>query len=334
MPDSGFPKFAFAAAVISGLAVAAFFISSAVEAQEAENPSAAQFLAPQKIVWEFGLTINATGPASGISATVPVPRDWPEQKLLSATPQQSQNVSRSKFDEPTDESKQLLFTVNRMNGGDTAEALIRFEIEKRMTVAPKETGNLSIASPPPRTLRKFIKPSPSIESTHKRIQQIAEQLHDESLSGWQQVELIYKWVRDNIEYKFDTELHSCLEALDSGHGDCEELSSLFIAICRAMDIPARAVWIPGHTYPEFYLEDKNGDGHWFPCQAAGDYQFGAMTELRPILQKGDKFRLPGKSGYFRYLQPTLKARDARGELSIEWISREIKAPPVSAPTQP
>jgi len=74
-----------------------------------------------------------------------------------------------------------------------------------------------------------------------------------------QVEAIYDWVRENVEYKFDTQIHSCLDALDSGKGDCEELSSLFIAICRARDIPARAVWIPGHTYPEFYLLDERNE---------------------------------------------------------------------------
>ncbi len=91
-----------------------------------------------------------------------------------------------------------------------------------------------------------------------------------------------------------------------------------------MDIPAKAVWIPGHTYPEFYLEEKKGQGHWFPCQVAGQYEFGSMTELKPILQKGDRFRLPGKSGYVRYLQPSLLAKDAAGELSIEYISREVE----------
>ena len=80
--------------------------------------------------------------------------------------------------------------------------------------------------------------------------------------------------------------------LDDGVGDCEELSSLFIAICRAAGVPARAVWIPGHTYPEFYLVDEQGEGHWYPCQIAGaGHDFGRMPESKPILQKGDRFRI-------------------------------------------
>ena len=52
------------------------------------------------------------------------------------------------------------------------------------------------------------------------------------------------------------------------------------------------VWVPGHCYPEFYLEDAEGRGHWIPCQAAGTRAFGSMPEHRPILQKGDNFRVP------------------------------------------
>ena len=99
---------------------------------------------------------------------------------------------------------------------------------------------------------------------------------------------------------------------------------MFIAICRALKIPARAVWVPDHTYPEFYLEDEKGKGHWFPCQAAGDYEFGAMSDDRPILQKGDRFRRPNQSGFVRYLQPTLTAKDLKGDISIDWISRKVE----------
>ena len=86
-----------------------------------------------------------------------------------------------------------------------------------------------------------------------------------------------------------------MAALRDGTGDCEEITSLFIAICRAAEIPARTVWVSGHCYPEFYLEDDKGKGHWFPCQSAGAREFGGITELRPILQKGDNFRPPKNS---------------------------------------
>ena len=64
-------------------------------------------------------------------------------------------------------------------------------------------------------------------------------------------------------------MKGALAALRDGTGDCEEITSLFIAICRAADIPARTVWVPGHCYPEFYLVDDKGQGHWFPVPVGG-----------------------------------------------------------------
>ena len=49
--------------------------------------------------------------------------------------------------------------------------------------------------------------------------------------------------------------------------------------------------MPGHCYPEFYLCDEHGQGHWFPCQASGTEAFGGIPQHDPILQKGDSFRM-------------------------------------------
>jgi len=38
--------------------------------------------------------------------------------------------------------------------------------------------------------------------------------------------------------------------------------------------------------------DDKGKGRWFPCQSAGKREFGGISEMRPILQKGDNFRPP------------------------------------------
>ena len=71
-------------------------------------------------------------------------------------------------------------------------------------------------------------------------------------------------------------------------------------------MPARTVWVPGHCYPEFYLEDAEGKGHWFPCQAAGVRSFGGIDEKRPILQKGDNFTVPKRREKQRYVSEFLK----------------------------
>jgi hypothetical protein len=46
-----------------------------------------------------------------------------------------------------------------------------------------------------------------------------------------------------------------------------------------------------------------------------------MPECKPILQKGDKFKVPGYREPMRYNQPTLKARNAASDPQVTWIMR-------------
>jgi len=288
------------------------------------SAAASTFGKATRTVWEFGLEIKAADKASGITATVPVPMDWPEQTVRLLDDHRSKDVGNFRHRDLTKEAKQLQFKINRMSSEQDAVAYQQFEVMRRPIIKPKEPNQLTIATPVPGKVKRFLKPSPYIESRHQRIRTIADELKETHGDGpaWEWVEAIYQYVRETVKYKFDKQIHTCLDALDSGHGDCEELSSLFIAICRASNIPARAVWIPGHTYPEFYLVDSEGNGHWFPCQAAGGYEFGAMNETRPVLQKGDQFRLPGQRELVRYVIPTLSAKDGGAGVSLKWIARE------------
>ena len=279
---------------------------------------------PAESVWEFGLKLTSPSDARGITATVPIPMEWPEQKIEILSEEKSDGVGSIRFKNPTKQTQQFSFSVNRMTAGTPEMAVIRFKIKKSFIKRPKNTSEFTRGGKLPSEVRSFLKPSPFIESNSKEIRKIASSLEDNSLDAWSQVEKNYTWVRENIEYKFDKQIHSCLRALTVKHGDCEELSSLFIALCRAQGIPARAVWIPGHTYPEFYLTDANQKGTWFPCQAAGSYAFGEMPEPRPILQKGDRFRIAGQREEVRYLRPTLVAKQAPRGVAIEWIANPIE----------
>jgi hypothetical protein len=147
-------------------------------------------------------------------------------------------------------------------------------------------------------------------------------------TAWQLVEALYDWVRDNVEYK-EGPFKGAMDALKQGHGDCEELSSLFIALCRASGIPARTVWVPGHCYPEFYLSDEEGNGYWFPCQAAGSRDFGGIAEHRPILQKGDNFSDPDRPGKkLRYVSENVTGKHAVVKPKVKFIREPIG---ISAP---
>jgi hypothetical protein len=288
---------------------------------------------PAKVVWEMGLQLSVVGgEASGIVATCPLPVEWPEQSIKVLEEDISENVSRVTYKELDGAVRQMIVTVPRLQGGETARVVIRLEVDKSWIEAPSDPSTLTRPTKLTSDLRAYLQPSPFIESRDRKIQSLAQELLDEQRPAWQEIEGLFDWIRDNIEYRFDEKIKSCVQALDDGFGDCEEMSSLFIATCRAAGIPARAVWIPGHTYPEFYLVDRQGQGHWFPCQIAGEgHDFGRMPEYRPILQKGDRFRITGARTPQRYVKPTLTAKNASGTPKIEWILRPVTMPQADAP---
>jgi len=277
--------------------------------------------------WEMGIEVYAAGTVNGISAIFPIPIDWPEQKVKLISENKSKQVSRitTKFVGTDRSCKIAIVTIPRLKTGESARATLTFEIKKSHITEPKTKTEFQFSTTAKRKLRNYLIPSPFIESTHPRIKAIAKSSIESNLDSWKEVESIFNWVRTNIDYEFDEQIKSCITALENYKGDCEELSSIFIAICRAKGIPARAVWIPGHTYPEFYLEDKEGNGHWIPCQVAGgNNDFGRMPEDKPILQKGDRFKIPGHKSVQRYARPTLSAKNATANPTLKWITEKIE----------
>jgi transglutaminase-like putative cysteine protease len=136
------------------------------------------------------------------------------------------------------------------------------------------------------------------------------------------VESIYDWTWEQVHSDGTKPLKGALAALTTGTGDCEERTSLFVAMCRLKKIPARSVWIEKHTYPEFYLQDDLGNGHWIPCESLGERKFGGVGHYAPILQKGDSFRMSQQEQPQRYVAPTVSGMLSPGD--GQPVIREIR----------
>ena len=253
--------------------------------------------------WRAGMIIRASGGAcKGITGYAPVPADWPEQEV-SILKEEKTGGARISYEMVDGGAKIMNVHVGHLDGGDEAQAIVTVEIRRSTILPPEKTDIYSIPDPAklPYNIRLYLTPSPKIESGDPKIRQLAKEIGADQEKAWEHVEAIYDWVRKKIKYQ-NGPLKGALAGLKDGTGDCEELSSLFIAICRAANIPARTVWVPGHCYSEFYLVDNEGKGRWFPCQSAGKREFGGISEMRPILQKGDNFRpLKGTKERQRYM---------------------------------
>lgn len=274
--------------------------------------------------WQAGAIVSAdSGPCSGIVAYVPVPIDWPEQevKVLEEKVSPTAKISYQTVDATV---KLMVVRIGKLPAGDRGEALVTFEIKRSTLLPPEKTDGYHVPDPHKMDsrVRMYLTPSPMIESRSPKIRALAKEIGADKEKAWDQVEAIYDWVREKVKYK-NGPLKGALAALRDGTGDCEELTSLFIAICRARDIPARTVWVPGHCYPEFYLVDEEGNGHWFPCQAAGTKAFGGIPELRPILQKGDNFRPPYGPGNERQRYLAEHLTGSGGKPRVQFVRKML-----------
>ncbi len=235
--------------------------------------------------WVAGVIVRATGGScTGIRAYIPIPTDWPEQDV----PRSRKTFPRVKVSYRMVEGgvRQMVVEIPFLAAGEEAS------FDHHGNRAPSDsTSARYFGLRPSRTAKAATRRAslPSRQSWNR-----GDQFEDSVAlkatfvgrvgTAWEKVERIYDWVRDNIKYQ-EGPFKGALAALSDGTGDCEEMTSLFIALCRAGGIPARTVWIPGHAYAEFYLMDKEGKGYWFPCQLAGSRAFGEMNELAPFCKK-------------------------------------------------
>ncbi|HVA50584.1 MAG TPA: transglutaminase domain-containing protein [Pirellulales bacterium] len=280
-------------------------------------------ISPEKAVeqWKIGLVVTAkSGPCGGMVGSFTLPGDWPEQEVRIL----NENFSPLAVvtDRMIDTVKQLVVTIDRLPAGDDAPVLVTVEITRHPLLPPGNTSDLLKVSPKklPKDVRIHLGPSPGIETQHGKIKALAKNILQQSSAAtdWERVEVIFDWVRKNIEPRDKQTQPSAYQTLRDKASNHEGLCWLFIALCRVSEIPARTVWVPKYCYPEFYLQDREGRGYWFPCRVAGVREFGGIDERRPIWQKGDNFRMPERPREaVHYLPPELTGKG--GEPSVNFV---------------
>ena len=272
--------------------------------------------------WQVGVKVRAVGGNVGaLFGTIPVPSEWPEQQVKVIAEDVSPHVGSVTYRMIEGGVKQMVFEIPQIPANDTAKALITFEVTKRAMLAPTDTTGYVIPKSPPKDTRKFLGPSPMIEIANAKIKALTKELVTGKEGAWAQIESLCDGVRAKVKLDKD-KIKGAQAALRDGKADQEDLTALFVACCRIHKVPARMVWIPDSCYAEFYLEDGKGKGYWFPCQVAGDKAFGAQPDQRPILQKGDNFKVPEKKEAMRFVNEFLTGKGGGGGApEVEFVRR-------------
>jgi hypothetical protein len=254
----------------------------------------------------------AEGAVKNVIATGPIPMDWPEQRVRLI----SQKISpQCKVSEQILKGQAALikFQVPQIPKGGSVFVERLYEITRYRTKFAMGAEELKFARGVPAELKDQVAgAAPGVETKSPQMIELSEALRkiSQDSNAWDTIKTYWSWTRDNVKFE-NGDFRGALYALENRCGDCEEMSALFVGLCRLSGIPARTVWVESHDYPEFYLVDKQGRGHWIPVQVVGPPWFGEITEYRPIFQKGDRFYDPLQKTYVRYVPHTVKGSDGK-----------------------
>ena len=239
---------------------------------------------PQSNIVEFDLSYDFTvsGQTRRISLTAVVPKTIPDRQNIIDI-QYSPKPSKI-FEKNGNRYAEFIFDKpeKEINVGINIKAeLFKYDLvtAKRKRPPPRlastDAGAGTLNHISEAGLDDFLKSERYIEKDHQEIRHIAENI--EGQTEEEIVKNIYHYVIDHLEYTTHGKGQwGAVKALQEGQGDCSEYSDLFVALCRAKNIPARVVTgytvrfdldSPKHDWVEVYLTDYG----WVPFDpSAGD----------------------------------------------------------------
>jgi transglutaminase-like putative cysteine protease len=110
-------------------------------------------------------------------------------------------------------------------------------------------------------LSRYLDPEALIQSADPRIQAQARQIVGRTGDPARVARLLNQWVYQNLRKEITVSVPSAVQVLDMRRGDCNEHTVLYVALARALGLPARTaagvVYLRGrfyyHAWPEVYL---------------------------------------------------------------------------------
>jgi hypothetical protein len=170
-------------------------------------------------------------------------------------------------------------------GGDTLEVTREdptgSALRARFTLPVRDTA-----------FARWLAPEPLIESRDPRIAAQARQILERERDPAKAAARLTHWVHENLRREATHSVPNAVRVLETRRGDCNEHTTLFVALARAAGLPARSVaglvYLDGrfyyHAWPEVYLGDwvaVDPTFDQFPADAA-HVRFAIGALARPV----------------------------------------------------
>ena len=150
-----------------------------------------------------------------------------------------ENLEKLVLELPSD-----LGAVHRLLVEEKRQQIVRDEEGRiQLHIQRFEYDGLDALDLPVRTeeLAPYLEPSLYVQTEDKRIRQLARQLRGSERNTWKVALRLQQWVYDHmIPRNTNVRFKSSLEVLQDMEGTCSEYAVLFMALCRAAGVPARA----------------------------------------------------------------------------------------------
>ena len=263
-----------------------------------EPPKETGYLEPRPHELSIGVELQGEGDATMIRGSTPVPIEWPEQTIEDVRIETEGCEAR--LQQVGEGAAQLLLAAPSIRRGQTIRAIAHYKmtLKKQYQGFNAERFPAEQPEPPPAIRRQYLQDSPGIQTSSAEVRKLHRELTPtRSVSEgngpggaahpWNLVQSFQAWVAANMTPKRGR-YTGVITALRRKVGDCEEMAGIMVALCRASGIPARLVWIPNHNWAEFFLTDREGQGHWIPAHTSCYAWFGWTGAHELVIQKGDR----------------------------------------------